>query len=675
MCLPLTATVFSEATVFTRVWCIPRAAGWRFAGHLCSWPNPGTGICWECPFLVQLQPLPLCAHVLPTSDLVAHGAASGAVVATTAAAVAAVNGTVADGPQREHAADSVAGFAVPISVSASSLDSSSVAATGDGNHGSTTGMSGASRAASGGSFGSTRSVETLSAGDIELVFDMSGGADTQEQEESKGAQDDMEQEASGAGPERLAAGPAPSSDRPPTPAAAPVPVSSSMQQLASGLVDTLLQVVAASTAAAAPAAAADGADAAAAANGNGAATPQATAAGTAAAAVQGSIDVSVTVGPPVDKAANGNAAANGGPAAIPATSAVITVTHTPANAAAVGGADSVSNGTGHEDAAFNLPASTITTAIATVHASGCASAPATATIQLKTAAGTAAAVASPCPTAAGPLAAAPSAPPVHEQAAAAAVARSGASRRNSLTLTSSSITATATMPAAAAVAAAAAAASGSRPSSPDRSLLRDLHAMVHAVVSLAEKRNAAQRQQQANGHSEREQQQQQHRKGGKPPKPLHHTVSRCPLPRPTDLTEQLPAPVTMRYHKAQPLLTCAALGPMGHSTPVNGHSSSNSTTSLLPPLCLPAHADVDSSTTHAHAPKNSLPPSRRWFFCCAPDACTYAVIYWIGEYDSTTAKYDMEGAEAGGRPRKLDMGNVLYATTCFVDPQVGSCST
>ncbi|EFJ50845.1 hypothetical protein VOLCADRAFT_88188 [Volvox carteri f. nagariensis] len=43
--------------------------GWRFVGDLCSWPNPKMGVVWECPFLVQLQPLPLCAHVLPTTDL------------------------------------------------------------------------------------------------------------------------------------------------------------------------------------------------------------------------------------------------------------------------------------------------------------------------------------------------------------------------------------------------------------------------------------------------------------------------------------------------------------------------------------------------------------------------------------------------------------------------------
>ncbi|KAG2484234.1 hypothetical protein HYH03_016969 [Edaphochlamys debaryana] len=86
---------------------------------------------------------------------------------------------------------------------------------------------------------------------------------------------------------------------------------------------------------------------------------------------------------------------------------------------------------------------------------------------------------------------------------------------------------------------------------------------------------------------------------------------------------------------------------------------------------LPLHADVECTSTHAYA--CSLPEDRRWLFGCAPDACYMTgglvgtrPMGFIGHYDPEAARYDLDTASP---PLPLDMGNCLYAPSCFKDPQ------
>lgn len=81
----------------------------------------------------------------------------------------------------------------------------------------------------------------------------------------------------------------------------------------------------------------------------------------------------------------------------------------------------------------------------------------------------------------------------------------------------------------------------------------------------------------------------------------------------------------------------------------------------------PKLADVEVVMNHSHR----LEGQDHWFFCCAPDACTYSVIYWLGKCNEKRNRFHQGDSEDSllGRPIKLDLGNVFYAPTCFRDPQ------
>ncbi|KAF5840337.1 hypothetical protein DUNSADRAFT_17033 [Dunaliella salina] len=59
-------------------------------------------------------------------------------------------------------------------------------------------------------------------------------------------------------------------------------------------------------------------------------------------------------------------------------------------------------------------------------------------------------------------------------------------------------------------------------------------------------------------------------------------------------------------------------------------------------------------------------PSQRWLLGLAPDAATYGIIYFLGDYSN--GRFDLEGSTG---PYKLDLGNVLYAPVAFYDQKVG----
>ncbi|EFJ50995.1 hypothetical protein VOLCADRAFT_88180 [Volvox carteri f. nagariensis] len=580
--------------------------GWRFVGHLCSWPDPGTGICWECPFLVQLQPLPLCAHVLPTTDLAALMEAEG------------------DG-EGEDVVEQTAEEAKMIA---------------------------------GGGYDRSKELD-----------DANGGYDTYgdyQRDDNEGRR--VGSVASAEGVEAVA-GPMPGPRLLVSSSSASALTADSGRVLAVGLVDTLLHVV---TSAAGPAVTSGGAGGNAFADGLGPASllPSIGTLAPRAASADGNggggIDISIT-------AAAAAPSGDGAAGAADVSTVTITVTraagHTGETEGVSGAAAVVATAASTAAAAAAVAGvngvGSITTATATVQDGGEGAKSASAVIQFTVAPMTAASsLDAVVPAAAVPrrsvssLDAArttqppqPSSVPAAVPAATAdegiaAAAPGQAPIVRSCCLTSSTLTASATVPAAAAA---------------DRAVLQDLHTMVTQVMEARRARARADAEAAAAAAAAAEEDASlrgdsggavgsETTSGGKlsySPGVMGHSA----VPEPDTEVEPLPAPVTMRYHKAQPLLPAG----VPYSAAVVAAS------------CLPLHGDVDSASGHAHAP--SLLPDRRWFFCCAPDACTYSIIYWIGEYDSTTAKYDMKGAEAGGRPRKLDLGNVLYAPTCFKDPQ------
>ena len=57
------------------------------------------------------------------------------------------------------------------------------------------------------------------------------------------------------------------------------------------------------------------------------------------------------------------------------------------------------------------------------------------------------------------------------------------------------------------------------------------------------------------------------------------------------------------------------------------------------------------------------------FLCVSPDAPTNPVLYWLGNFDSESTRFLLEGAKG---PLRLDLGDILYAPNLMVDDQVGS---
>ncbi|KAG2484235.1 hypothetical protein HYH03_016970 [Edaphochlamys debaryana] len=599
-------------------------AGWRFEGHLCSWPNPGTGICWECPFLVQLQPLPLCGHVCPTIDLAAVAAAPAAAAtraltatASVAAAAQKAGKDPALPPAKASAVDPVNGpfghgswtatavEATPAAAAAAAATAVAAAAE-DASPDAALASAGAAAAVTAAANVNSHAAAAAAASAAN-VADSVAATDGTDASVTSGLHDGTTLSTAGSG---TADGRASSDvdglsvaaetflDRTyetSPPLTAPPLSRRNSTTLAAGLVDTLLHVV---TASPAVAEAADGAS---------------------------GIDISVTAASPHD---------GGGGAADSTVTITVTRHHggggddlTAAAAGSGGGADG-----------------SVTTAIATVHAAADASSPATATIQV---------LVNPTVTDASPFASAadgttaPSTP-------SAAASTAGFSRAASLT--SSAVTASATLPTAAAA---------------DRAVRQDLHSMIAQVMEAHRARRqgalpapdglAGGDTSAAAAVADRPAAATRYSPG---------VVGHCAAPEPDIPVMALPGgAVTMRYHKAQPLApppacivaakvaggaAAEAVGGGGEALPSFG-SAARSSQCVYEQPCVPLHGDVDSASTHAHAPL--IEERRRWFFCTAPDACTYSIIYWISEYDSGSAKFDLEGAEAAGRPRKLDMGN------------------
>lgn len=55
------------------------------------------------------------------------------------------------------------------------------------------------------------------------------------------------------------------------------------------------------------------------------------------------------------------------------------------------------------------------------------------------------------------------------------------------------------------------------------------------------------------------------------------------------------------------------------------------------------------------------------FLCVSPDAPTNPVLYWMGNFDSKSTRFLLEGAKG---PLRLDLGDILYAPNLMVDEKV-----
>jgi len=55
------------------------------------------------------------------------------------------------------------------------------------------------------------------------------------------------------------------------------------------------------------------------------------------------------------------------------------------------------------------------------------------------------------------------------------------------------------------------------------------------------------------------------------------------------------------------------------------------------------------------------------FLCVSPDAPTNPVLYWLGNLDSASTRFLLEGAKG---PLRLDLGDILYAPNLMVDDKV-----
>ncbi|PNH04923.1 hypothetical protein TSOC_008958, partial [Tetrabaena socialis] len=574
--------------------------GWRFEGHLCSWPNPGTGTCWECPFLVQLQPLPLCARVLPTTDL-----------AAVAAAV----------PAADTATQQMAALAAPAVSWLVAAAAAAQAADGGG-------------AAGGGGGGVRPGVWIATANDASTAGAVVAAAKA------------VAAAAEGASPDAVVAA-----------------VATAVAAAAAAEVGA--QAAPATIAAAAASAAPDAGAADADARKPGAAASSSGSCGTASSdssplrpltAEDPFAGLGLGLGRALDlvmesaeeacgqqRKGEGRGGDDGPPAA-----------NGPApHVAAEGEAEPASPRLG-----FVRRRNTGTRVLHMLSSS-----PVTGTAAPELGGGPAGDVLT---AAAGKEAG--DGIDISVTAASAPPDGPGGDGQDASRVT---ITVTRSVaPGGAGVAAADGAAVVRPPAS--RQLSRSaLEPIVEPAASGGGNVTTATATVQGGGSDGTPATATVHLRRTRARPRLSYSpgvVGHAAVAEPDTEVVALPHPLTMRYHKAQPLQPppgCPSHTPSFTHGAAATPDAAGATAAAA--SCLPRHADVDSSSSHAHAP--SLPESRRWLFCCAPDACTYSIIYWIGEYDSCAAKYDMQGAQAGGRPRKLDMGNVLYAPTCFKDPQ------
>lgn len=52
------------------------------------------------------------------------------------------------------------------------------------------------------------------------------------------------------------------------------------------------------------------------------------------------------------------------------------------------------------------------------------------------------------------------------------------------------------------------------------------------------------------------------------------------------------------------------------------------------------------------------------FFCVSPDAPTNPVLYWVGGYDQSASRFQLEGAKG---PFRMDLGDIMYAPNMMTD--------
>ena len=66
-------------------------------------------------------------------------------------------------------------------------------------------------------------------------------------------------------------------------------------------------------------------------------------------------------------------------------------------------------------------------------------------------------------------------------------------------------------------------------------------------------------------------------------------------------------------------------------------------------------------------PPQPPPPVYTHLLCISPDAPTNPVLFWLGNYDEQRSEFLLAGAKG---PRRLDLGDILYAPNLLVDAQV-----
>ena len=66
-------------------------------------------------------------------------------------------------------------------------------------------------------------------------------------------------------------------------------------------------------------------------------------------------------------------------------------------------------------------------------------------------------------------------------------------------------------------------------------------------------------------------------------------------------------------------------------------------------------------------PPQPPPPVYTHLLCISPDAPTNPVLFWLGNYDEQRSEFMLAGAKG---PRRLDLGDILYAPNLLVDAMV-----
>ncbi|GLC44140.1 Putative beta-Fructufuranosidase [Pleodorina starrii] len=650
--------------------------GWRFISDMCSWPDTRMGVVWECPFLVQLQPLPLCAHVLPTTDLAADPAAAPQPPPPLAAAAAAADPAAAAPPAAPEASttlEALPGKAAAGGGEAESGAGSDAASGSSSGQESTTdvlysGSRSSRSSSSGGGGGGADGYGTAELGnkDDSLVcvdgvpFEGADGRQKQQLAAAVAAAPSWASSLAPPLPEQSAA--LPPTDAVTAAAAAAKPPDSQTDSVAK-LVDELMVAVVSEQGHRGDNGVAGGTE-----------DDAFTSVGPAAAAsiLPGAdvIDVSVTAAAPPPPPPPADVLGSQGPAGAVTT---ITVRHAASVLVA-----SVLDGTDGGSAAAAAAADGGGRAMDSTAAATDAVAPPRVARQPPPPSPT-----PPSPTP-PPLTPVPSQLPSPSPPRPDAAAAVTGVRRRRPSLVSSALTASATVPADAAG---------------DRAVLQDLHSMVkqvmeaHQARARAEADAAAVKADRGGGGATAAAATRDSDGGGCKLRYCPGVMGHSAVPEPNTEIEQLPVPVTMRYHKAQPLLPpppppteSAMAAPTSiDSVLKDAATDASDGTGVAAGAAsggggggggggaghMPRHADVDSTSGHAYASR--VPPRRRWLFGNAPDGCHISgdlvgtrPIFWMGEYDSRAAKYDIANA-IGAAP--LDIGNCLYAPACFQDLQ------